>query len=700
MKKSYKFSIGLLALLFTTTLLLFACGDKESSDSGASGGVSSGSSSTNSSNGGGSSSGTNTGTTSGSNALLTGELAVYESPAAFTEQTGQSISAYNEAPMLQELVSSGKLPPVEKRIGSEPLVVQPADAIGLYGGILRGAATTPTEEGHDVSTILEQRLFFTLPDLSTVYPNSAKSVEFTNDNKTMIIHLREGMKWSDGEPFTADDFIFWYECILPFPELQVIPNSFWTIGGEQVVLSKIDTYSVQFDFAVPSPTIPAKLAIEHLLIEPFAPAHYLKEFHLNYNDNVEAEAKAAGFSSWTERFKHLYTLGERQMNMDLPTLFPWVWKGTDSSGNRFFERNPYFWKVDIEGNQLPYIDELHRLVVQNIDGKKLGAMNGSFDIATKDLALTDYPMFKENEDKGNYRAFLGDGAQGSYMVFGFNLTWDKDPGLVDIMSDVRFRQAMSLAINRDEINEVIFMGQGIPRQLGPIPQTSYVEPWMNDYYAEYDVDKANTLLDEMGLKWDAKHEYRLRPDGTTLILPHEYWRWADIVATTIELTTEYWKAIGIKIDAKELERSLYFERRIGNDIAFATWGGDFQVELPLYVNPIYCSPPYQAEIMAPWRLWYASEGADGMKPPKEVIELFDWTQQRTQVQLESDEYVNLSKKIANRNLEKLYQIGTVGLVPNVVIFNKDLLNTPTKGVFTSDSLFLRTYMGESFYFAQ
>ncbi len=698
MKKSYKFSIGLLALLFASTLLLFACGGKESSDSGSTGGTSSGSSSSSTSGSSGGSSGSTN--TQSNNALLTGELAVYESPAVFTEQTGQSIVAYNEAPMLQDLVSSGRLPSVQERVGSDPLVVQPTDAVGEYGGILRGAATSPTAEGADLSSILEQKLFFLLPDLSTVYPNIAKSVEFTPDNKTMTIRLREGMKWSDGVPFTADDFVFWYDHIYPYSELQIIPNSFWTIGGEPMKLKKLDTYTVQLDFAVPSPTIPAKLAMEHLQIDPFAPAHFLKQYHIDFNDKAEEEAKAAGFGSWIERFKHTYKFGQEQMEMNLPTLNPWVWKSTDNAGNRFFERNPYYWKVDIEGNQLPYIDELHRLVVQNTDAKKIGAMSGSFDLSTKDLALADYPMFKENESKGNYRVFLGDGAQGSYMVFGFNLTWDKDPGLIEIMSDVRFRQAMSLAINRDEINEVIFLGQGIPRQIGPIPQTSYAEPWMNDHYAQYDVEKANQRLDEMGLKWDAKHEYRLRPDGTTLTVPHEYWRWADIVATTVELTTEYWKAIGIKMDVKELETSLFFERRLGNDLALLTWGGDFQVELPLYIKPIYAAPPYQVEIMSPWKLWYTTNGADGIKPPEDIIELFDWVERRTQVQLGSDEYMELSKNITTRNLEKLYQIGTVGLVPNVVIFNSSLLNTPTKGVFTSDSIYLRPYMGESFYFAQ
>jgi peptide/nickel transport system substrate-binding protein len=630
-----------------------------------------------------------------------GVIVIYNTPDVFTEQTGMTISQFSEAPELKKMVENNELDPVEKRISEAPLVVQPSDSIGSYGGIFRGAATTPTNEGWDLATIREQKLFSYLPDLSTVYPNIAKSVEFINNNKTMIIYLREGMRWSDGENYTADDFMFWYEDIFTNEEITPVPSPFWIVGGKPVVMKKIDDYTVQFDFSLPNPTIAAKISKNYTQIDPYAPAHYLKQFHIKYNADANELAKKEGFENWSELFLNNYTRedgGQKQVNLDLPVLNPWVWVSVDTAGNRFFERNAYYWKVDTAGNQLPYMDEMHRLVVQNTDSKTIGTMNGEYSISSKDLSLTDFPMFKENEEKGNYRAFLGTGVKGSYIVFGFNTTYPKDPILTESMSDVRFRQAMSVALNRAELNEVIFLGQGIPRQIGPIPQTSYAEPWMNNYYAEYDPAKANQLLDEMGLVWDAKKEYRLRSDGTTFTVPHEYWRWSDNVAQAVELTTEYWKAIGIKMEVKELEPSIYFERRAGNDLAIVTWGGDNQTEIALYVNSEWSQPPWQVKINTPWQLWWESGKTDGIEPPADMIELFDWNEQRLQEVIGSDKYMELSKKIATRNLEGLYQIGTVGLVPNSVIFDNDLGNTPISGVFTGDANFFMTYFGETFFY--
>ncbi|NQT58023.1 MAG: hypothetical protein HQ557_03470 [Bacteroidetes bacterium] len=630
-----------------------------------------------------------------------GEIVVYNSPEDFTEKTGLTISQFNEAPELKEMVGNNELDPVEDRISASPMVVQPTEAIGSYGGILRGAATTPTAEGWDLATIREQKFFSYLPDLATVYPNIVKSAEFINGNKTLIIKLREGMRWSDGEYVTTDDIMFWFEDMYSNEELNATPGSFWVVGGEPVVVSKIDEYTAQFDFVLPNPTITTKIAMSFQGDDPIAPAHYLKQFHVKYNTDVNELAKKEGYESWVELYLDKSTReggGQKQVNPDLPVLNPWVWASTDNAGNRFFKRNPYYWKVDTAGNQLPYINEMHRIVVQNTDSKTIGTMNGDFTVSTKDLSLTDFPMFKENEEKGGYRAVLGSGVKGSYLVFGFNLTWPNDPGLSKIMSDVRLRQAMSVAMNREELRDVAFLGQGLPRQLGPIPQTSYAEPWMNDYYAEYDPAKGNQLLDEMGLKWDANKEYRLRPDGTTLAIPHEYWRWSDNVSQAVELTTEYWKAIGIKMEVRELEPSIYFERRAGNDLAIVTWGGDFQTEMSLYINSEWSEPPWQAMIMTPWALWWDSGKTDGVEPSAQIQELFEWNKQRLQEVIGSDKYMELSKNIVTRNLENLYQLGTVGLVPNTVIFDKDLVNAPYEGVFTSDSNFFMTYIGETFFF--
>lgn len=631
----------------------------------------------------------------------TGQIVIYQTPAEFQAKTGGALPAFKEAPELAALVSQGKLPAVADRVSKEPMVVQPPDAIGTYGGILRGAATGLTTEGWDLATIREQKLFSFLPDLSTLYTNIVKSAVFSDENKVLTVSLRDGMKWSDGQPVTADDYVFWYEDIFSNRDVLVNPYSEWMSGGQPVVVKKVDNLTVRFEFKVPNPTLPVNLAMTYGQRDPFAPAHFLKQYHIKYNPKAADMAKEAGFETWAQLFNDWFVReggGQQAVHPETPVVNPWVWQNSDTSGNRFFVRNPYYWKVDTAGNQLPYINEMHRLVVQNTDAKKIATMNGEYDLSAKDLALGDYPLYKQNETKGNYTAILGTGTKGSYIVFGFNLTWPTDPVLTKIMSDVRFRQAMSLALNRPEINEVIFLGQGVPRQIGPVPGVSYYEDWMNDYYATYDVAKANQLLDAMGLKWDANKEYRLRPDGKTLAIPHEYWKWSPDVSKTVELTTEYWKAIGVKMDVKELEPSLYFTRRAGNDLAVVTWGGDNQTELRLYQSAEWSAPPWQVMIMTPWRDYYRSNGENGTKPPDQITELQQWNNRRLQVTLGSPEYMDLSKKIATRNLENLYQIGTVGLVPYPVIFKNTLANVPKSGVFMTDSNFFQPYVGETFYF--
>ena len=625
---------------------------------------------------------------------------VFQTPAEYAAATGDTLTIAGEAPSLAEQVAAGELPPVTERVGQEPMVLEPLDEIGRYGGILRAPATGPDTEGWELATASDQTLFSLTPDL-TIIPSIVRDSEFNEDNTSLRLFLREGMKWSDGEPFTADDFVFWYEDILLNEALTPTVPQIYLAGGEPLKLTKVGDYEVVLDFASPNPTITATLATPFAYLAPFAPAHYLKQFHLDYNENAEADAQAGGYTDWADMFTSRSTrnsLGQEQENMELPVLNPWVWVGIDNAGNRFFERNPYYWKVDTAGNQLPYIDEAHRLLIQNVDTKKLAVLGGDVDFASKDLALTDFPLYKQGEADGNYTAFLGDGSKGSFLVFGFNETWEGDPALLDIYSDVRFRQALSLALNRDEINEVVFLGQGVPRQVAPIPGTSYHEDWMENYYAEYDVEGANALLDEMGLEWDANEEFRLRPDGETLAIPLEYWRWGDDVAKIVELVTEYWADIGVKIDSKELEPSLFFTRRTSNELPIVTWGGDNQTELRLYTDSEWSRPPYQVGIMYPWETWFEEDGAEGTEPPEEIKELWDWNEQRLQTLIGSEEYLELSRQIATYNVENLSQIGTVGLVPYPVVFSNRLGNTPRSGIFTTDAIFFRPYAADTWFF--
>ena len=192
------------------------------------------------------------------------------------------------------------------------------------------------------------------------------------------------------------------------------------------------------------------------------------------------------------------------------------WKLTENTTTqKVFDRNPYFWKVDTAGNQLPYIDR--EVVVYYTDSEilSLNVMAGEVDYCSRNLTLSDFPVYKRNEQNGGYRTILVEKPLGSNLGFGFNPTHN-DPVLRELFGDIRFKQAMSIAIDRDLINENFFFGKGVPRQALMPSAGSLYEDWMGEYYLEYDRDKANKLLDEIGLQWDSEHKYRLRPDGETL----------------------------------------------------------------------------------------------------------------------------------------------------------------------------------------
>jgi len=346
------------------------------------------------------------------------------------------------------------------------------------------------------------------------------------------------MKWSDGVPFTADDFLFWYNDIILNDELTPVKPKTWSPGGELVKVEKLNDWTVRFRFVTPYPSIIDILACGN---DPFAPRHYFKKYHIKYNPKANEIAKKEGYDFWWQCFNFHNLGGRKQKGVNLPCLKPWTLSKGDSHGNLYYKRNPYYWKIDTAGNQLPYIDRQTNILVSNVEVMNLKVINGEFDNAAIHLHLKNFPLYKDGEKRGNYHVMLWPKSWGSDICFTFNET-HKDPVLRKIFSDLKFRQAMSLAINRDEINEILFFGKATPRQATAPPDTSFYEDWMGKYYIEYDPKGANKLLDEMGLKWDKNHQYRLRPDGKTLAITIEYFEGVggEPIGKCCELVKEYW----------------------------------------------------------------------------------------------------------------------------------------------------------------
>ncbi len=613
----------------------------------------------------------------------------YVSLDAYMEATGNSIDAYGEAPMLAERVAAGELPPVEERLPAQPVVVQPLESVGVYGGELAGPSTNPTCCGWDALEMRLQKLLTIDTDLQTIIPNIAQDFEISDDQTTFTIHLREGHKWSDGEPFTAEDFRFYFEDVLGNSELTPAPGGPWAVSGELPQFEVIDETTVRYTYDEPRPTLSIALGSE-VGNRGFRPAHYFKQFHIDYNPDANELAAEQGFDGWVQMFgakmspyNFTWNLGS-ETDPYAPTLNTFVFVSEDTFGNKLYERNPYFFKVDTAGNQLPYTDSLRRILVEDLQVQDLKAIAGEYTHYGWGTLLS-FPTYRENEEAGNYRTALAEYSRGNEYSIMFNFTTENLP-LREIFWDIRFRQAMSVAIDRHEINELVYFGLANPSQNAPVPTSAFYEPWMPEYYAQYDPDLANQLLDEMGLDQRDAEGFRLRPDGETLFINFQVQVPEDSWKKIGELVTSYWNAVGVKTNYKLIGLDLYRELRNGNQVDMAAWATDM-LDIGETANGLANMRPHWGARASGhlWREWLQNqpeEGEDppeeevGVEPPQEIKDLWAAGEAFLNAPYASDEWLELGKEFYNLSMGGLYQIGTIQRPPQPLLFKTNLKNTP------------------------
>jgi len=638
-------------------------------------------------------------------AQMTDGFAVYATQADYEQATGNTITTYGEAPMLAAMVAAGELPPVQERLPEEPLVLQPLASIGRYGGNLIGAANYPTYGADDVWSARIQGLLKPSMDLATVVPNAARAWQASDDLRSLTLHLRRGMKWSDGHPFTADDVMFWYDDYLGNDEINPVKPKMWSPGGELMTVEKLDDLTVRYSFAAPFPggTVLMAAVPRDGNWTTFAPRHYLEQFHISYNPEANDLAKEAGLDNWYQLLRSHWGLEiQSREDVDLPSIDTWVLDEVDAAGNKYFTRNPYYWKIDTAGNQLPYIDEQTRQLFDSMETIHLQVINGELSYAAFHSVLNNYPLYKSNEAEGGYRVLLWKSLRGAEQTFYWNQT-SKDPVLREIFNDIRFRQATSLAINRDEINDSLFFGRAVPRQATVNPDNELFEPWMADHYAEYDPDRANELLDEMGLEWDADGEYRLRPDGKRIAVVFPYRELEGPKQRINELAQEYWKAIGIDVTLKQVSSKLFWEMVNANEVDLGGKHLDMNTVTGLY-SCTFCRfrPSWGVSNGRPWQTWYNTDGAQGEEPPPDVKELFELSDRWLTMPPDTDEWRALGKELMKRNVEGMYQVGTVGMGPQPVLVADNLHNIPDEGSWWYDwfAVWFAGYHADQWYFSE
>jgi len=605
----------------------------------------------------------------------------------YEAETGNTVPEFKQSPLFDAEVASGALPPVADRLPEreDVMVVRPREAIGSYGGTIRYNATNPQSFGNIGFSAWDAHLAGFTTNWEIVYPDIARSIELAEDNLSATVTLRKGLKWSAAQPVTADDILFYFNDIGGQGALPPLPGNF-IIDGEPTTVEKLDDHTVVFRFPAPNPAFILNVARAEAGF-PLAPKHYLQTWHKDYNPEAESLAQQEGFSSWVDAFVSHQNgqTGDFQVDPDLPVLKPWTLTEVDQFGNQYYRRNPYYWKVDTEGNQLPYIDEQVRMLVADPEVVKLNVQSGQLDYADK-FAQADLPVLKAGEAAGNYTTMLFPADLGAIAKYQFNLTVD-DPVLREIFGNVRFREAMSLAINREEINETIFFGLGIPRQWGVSSRSPFYEDWMGPHFAEYDVEQANALLDEIGLARGPDGN-RLRPDGQPLRL---------ILSDAInrvqlsELVSEYWSAVGIPTQVNTVTRETFQQAVAAGQVQASVWFADVVSEKDMYTRPIWFRPPYGLDTNPvggglAWRQWELSGGTEGEEPPEEFKAQQELVARWQATPLGSEEYYALGRQVVGNTVRQMLHIGTVGEVPVIYTRSNRIRNFPDENMLSIDHL--------------
>lgn len=574
------------------------------------------------------------------------------------------------------MLPSGDLPPLEDRLPQEPLVVQPYDAIGHYGGRITGASIAPEAGNSEWLSVRHVNLLRFLDDLQTIVPNMAKSYQWNDDYTELTVVLRKGHKWSDGQPFTTDDIVFWWEDIILNKDLYPTVPSFWVYGGEPMQVEAVDDVTVKFKFAAPAPAFPTLLATTYTA--EFAPKHFLMDKHIKYNPDVAAAATAEGFDTWTAYFFSYYgEWQDSQHHYGIPKLEAWI-KVEETPEHQLFYANPYYYKVDTAGQQLPYIDEDEEVYLAENELIELKIINGEIDVKAQSLQIGSLPLFQQNQDKGNYDIQMAAGA-GNGRTYAFNTT-HKDPELAKIFSDPRFSRAMSLALNRDEINQTLCFNLCEPTQGVPVHRTvSFAKPEWFTTDIEYDPDQANAILDEIGLKKGADG-FRTRLDGKPLVIHLIYAiQWGD--PALHELAKEYWEAVGVKVELKEVSTEAYRAMAASNDHDLQVTNSGTETEAPLYSNPFRLFPPFGDAALEPlsglpWKEWHDTNGAQGVEPPDDIKPLWDMVDKWKSSLPGTPDYINLGQQMVEVQLKHFFLIGTITSPPVVTIVSRSLGNVP------------------------
>ncbi len=604
-----------------------------------------------------------------------------------------------ETPMFEPLVKEGKLPPVAKRIPAAPLVValEGEKAPGVHGGDLR-LLMSKDRDARFVGAYGYARLVCWTPDGQLV-PDIAEAVEADDAEKTFTIKLRKGHRWSDGKPFTSEDFRFFWEDMVNDKALsRYFGAAALLVDGEKPKVEFPDAQTIRYAWSKPNPNFLPWLA-SPANVTIFRPAHFFKKFHAKYADKKRlAKLNEKRKDGWARKIATENREARNNLNAGMPTLDPWVPK-TEGVAERYeFVRNPYYYRIDANGRQLPYADRVVMVLAESkIIPVKTGA--GEVDLQARSIRFDDFPFLRRAADERGFSVRLWKTANGAQLALYPNLNCD-DPVWRKLMRDARFRRALSLAINRDEINKIMYVGLAEPGQNTVLSGSPLYKPELRQAHARYDLVLANRLLDQVGLTNRGSDGQRLLPDGRELELIVEYPAEGSEYVDLMRLVGDTWAKAGIKMFSKAFQRVVLRRRVVAGQTMMSVWGGiDYALVRP-GLSPQEFAPTDEVQAQWPrWGQYFQTRGKQGEKPDDpaavELLELYEkWEKADTR---------EARREIWNRILaiwaDQVFTIGVVGGVLQPVVVDKQLRNVPKEGIYAYDpGAYFGLYKPDTFWF--
>ena len=604
-----------------------------------------------------------------------------------------------ETPALAARVQAGELPPVAARLPDSPRVLD-LDAHGRTPGRHGGDLHMLMSRGKDVRLMVVygySRLLVYDRGYDLV-PDILDSFE-VEEGRIFTLRLRAGHRWSDGHPFTVEDFRYWWEDVAHNEELTPFGLEHALIaGGGEPEFEILDPLTVRYTWAEPNPYFLPALA-GPLPLQVFAPAHYMKQFHADYRDADELAAlvEEYGQRNWAALHNRLDE-PYRNTNPERPSLQPWV-NTTSQPAQRFvFERNPFFHRTDGHGRQLPYVD---RVIMDIADAKLIPAKTGAgeSDLQARYLHFGDYAFLKQSSKRTGHEVHLWRTAKGADIALFPNMN-TYDEAWQALFRDLRFRRALSLAINRHEVNQVLYYGLAREGNNTLAPESPLYREEYRTRWATFDLARANALLDELGLTERDDRGVRLLPDGRPMVLVVETAGEDTEQTDVLELIHDSWLDAGIKLFSKPMQREVFRNRVFSGSTLVGVWGGLENALATNETSPQEIAPSSQQQLQWPmWGAYYESAGETGEEPALPEVQelaalLADWRGAADAAG---------RRAIWHRMLEiwadQVFTIGLVAGVRQPVVVRHGLRNVPEEGIYNWEpGSHLGIYQPDAFWF--